>query len=488
MPVNTLHPDYSKSLSAWQMCNDFVSGTSVVKAKKEKYLPRPNPNDTSNDAQQRYDNYLKRAVFYEYSSKTVNQYLGLAFKQDPICEVDKRLEHLKTNANGQGVSLYHLAQQGLKSLLVNGRFGLWVDYPSVKIEAQNKQQQKEIESVVDLKPTIIYFSAEQIINWRIEPRFNQLALTMVVLHEIVQQAGKDGFETVLVEQYRELGLNEQNQYYVRLWQKKDGQFTVVSEAKPTINGKHLDYIPFQIFGSQTNTFATQIIPIEPLVHIEHGIYCNSADVENSRFLCGQIQPFMNVDNQTADYYNRVDENGVKVNPLRLGSETVIMLGENGSFGFAQAQPNTMATEGIAEKREIIAELGYQLGQSGTGIKTATQAENEQTAQHSQASLCVANINEGMFNVLIWCSRYANVTTEPKFSIRQQFSPVTVDVNVLNTLSGLIDSGKLPKSVIWAKAKEYNLLNAELSDDDIAGMIESDLPLGYINDTKASDTT
>lgn len=458
MPVNSRHPEYTTSLPSWIMCNDFVSGTKAVKDKGEKYLPRANPDDVSTSARQRYENYKARAVFYEYSGKTVNKYLGLAFKQDPMIELDKSLEGLIIDADGQGTSIYHLAQKGLKSLLVNGRFGVWVDYP--KVDNPDKMSVSE-QVAKNTRPKLLFYPATSIINWQDN---------LIVLEESIQKETSDPFVTETITQWRVLGLDAEG-YYVAIWQEVDAQYQEIERYHPTDGkGKKWQVIPFQIFGSQHNTWQTQKIPIEPLVHIEQGIYCNSADAENSRFLCGQIQPFMNVDNHISDHYTETDKYGNLKNPLRLGSETVIMLGETGSFGFAQAQPNTMATEGIKEKREIINELGYQLGQ-GYGIKTATQADNEVQAQNSEASLCVANLNEGFLNLLRWCNAYMGIDDEPKFIIRQQFNQQAVDVGVLSGLAQLVDGGKLPKSVIYNKAREYGLINGELTDDDIDGMID-----------------
>lgn len=448
MPVNSTHPDYQKALKAWQMCDDFIAGTRAVKAKGEQYLPRPNPDDKTQEAQLRYKNYLARAVFYEYSSKTVNQYLGLAFKQDPTLELDERLQGMIGNADGIGTSLYHLAQKGLKALLTNGRFGVWVDYPIV-------QDPQKTTQATEQQPKLIFYPAQSIINWQDN---------LIVLQESVQEKTDDPFVQETITQWRVLGLDDKG-YYVEVWRANaNGGYQPIKERSYPINGKgkHWQVIPFQIFGSQYNTWQIQQIPIEPLVHIEQGIYCNSADAENSRFLCGQIQPFMNVDSQTADHY--------KDKTVRLGSETVIMLGEHGSFGFAQASPNTMATEGIHEKRQIISELGFQLGQ-GVGTKTATQADNEAQAQHSQASLCVANLNEGFLTLLGWCNQYMGINKEPKFIIRQQFNQSAIDVNVLNTLSALVDGGKLPRTAIYDKAREYGLINSEITNDELDGMID-----------------
>lgn len=469
MKVNTLHSDYQKWLSAWQMCNDFVGGTRAVKAKANKYLPQPNPKDTTPEAKARYENYLNRAVFYEYSKKIVNQYIGLSFKQDPICEINDVLEHLKNNVDGKGTTLYQQAQKGFKSLLCNGRFGIWVDYPVVE-HALTKAQQKNIQ------PKILFYSAENIINWRVQDG----NVKLIVLHEVVEQPKADDYFVVeMVEQWRELGIDENGYYYVDVWKKGERDFVNIGRQYPrNAKGQYWTFIPFQIFGSQYNTFDVQDIPIEPLIHIEKGIYQNSADWENSCFICGQVQPFMNVDEQTRDFYTARDANGQPNGEIRLriGSETVIMLGEHGQFGYAAAPANTMTMEGMREKREIITELGFQLGQVGSAVKTATQADNEAQAQHSVASLCVANLNEGFLNVLLWCNAYVSVDEKPKFQIRQEFALIAIDTNLLNMINTLVDGGKLPKTVIFDLAKKYNLLDAELSNDDIIGMIEADNPL------------
>lgn len=67
--------------------------------------------------------------------------------------------------------------------------------------------------------------------------------------------------------------------------------------------------------------------------------------------------------------------------------------------------------------------------------------------------------------------YTGAKHPPKFVIRQQFSQHAVDIGLLTQLSGLIDAGKPPKSVLYDKAREFNLISGELSNDEIDGLIE-----------------
>ncbi|WP_125903619.1 hypothetical protein [Moraxella catarrhalis] len=84
---------------------------------------------------------------------------------------------------------------------------------------------------------------------------------------------------------------------------------------------------------------------------------------------------------------------------------------------------------------------------------------------------MANLNEGFLTLLRWCNVYMGIDDEPKFIIRQQFNQLAVDVGVLTGLAQLVDGGKLPRTVIYDKAREFNLINAELTDDDIDGLLD-----------------
>ena len=64
--VTSQHADYGKNLALWQMVEDAAAGEQAVKVRKEKYLPRPNANDKSKAAQDRYDAYLQRALRYGF--------------------------------------------------------------------------------------------------------------------------------------------------------------------------------------------------------------------------------------------------------------------------------------------------------------------------------------------------------------------------------------------------------------------------------------
>lgn len=101
----------------------------------------------------------------------------MAFRRDPTVTIVDKMEYLKTNANGAGISIYQQAQSVLESVLEVAREGLYVDYSA------------------DMKGAIILnYRAEDIINWRTERINGRDKLVLVVLRECVEEPDGYGFK------------------------------------------------------------------------------------------------------------------------------------------------------------------------------------------------------------------------------------------------------------------------------------------------------
>ena len=90
MPVSTQHPEYSKYLPIWTQTRDAVCGSVAVKEKKHNYLPVP--DNTSGDERKgtetvRYRQYMKRALYANFTGRTKNALVGAAFRKNPKVEL-----------------------------------------------------------------------------------------------------------------------------------------------------------------------------------------------------------------------------------------------------------------------------------------------------------------------------------------------------------------------------------------------------------------
>ena len=479
MPINTTHPQYDELSPRWQRMTDVCNGEDAIKAAGERYLPMPNSDIRTPEAMARYANYKDRAVFVEVTKDTLDKYTGQAFKDDPVLNVNPQLDYMKRDANGSGLSIYQIAQKCFEAQLERGRFGLFVDYPATNGEVSQADVERNA-----LRPTVHYYSPESIINWRTKTIGGQTVTSMIVLHETVYETDpEDVFASKQVEQWRYLGLDDTG-YFVEVWRKgdKSADFVLHKErVYPTKgNNSRWDRIPFVIGGSDSNDWCEQNIPLESLAKMNLAHYRNSADYEQSVFLCGQTQPWMSGVSQ-----QRME--ALEEKQIRIGSGALIMLEEGGQFGFAQANPNTMSGEAMDKKYAVMQALGAKLAQSSDKQiqKTATESNHENGVQNSTASMAVANLNEAMQDALLMAYEYLGINRTDKegdylFKASQDFTSPVADSALMANISQWVLSGLAPKTVAYDYMRRYSLIDPELKDADIDGLIDSELPSAVAN--------
>jgi len=78
--VSYVRDEVAKMKIKWDLIKDCLIGQNAVKAGREKYLPKPNPTDTSEENRKRYDQYVERAVFYNVTQRTHAGLVGQVFQ------------------------------------------------------------------------------------------------------------------------------------------------------------------------------------------------------------------------------------------------------------------------------------------------------------------------------------------------------------------------------------------------------------------------
>ena len=214
--VDATRSEYDELVAPWGLIRDSVDGSRAVKAKGDTYLPRPNPTDKSAENVARYEQYKDRAVFYNVTSRTVAGLSGQVFKKAPRIELPGSIQSLLDDVDGGGVSLLQQSKKVLTDVLAISRAGLFVDYPDTGGAGVTRQQQAEGL----IRPSIIYYRGEDIINWRSKRLGGINKVSLIVLHEVVTE-DKDTFEQVEIEQWRVLSLDETNQYLMEVWRKDE---------------------------------------------------------------------------------------------------------------------------------------------------------------------------------------------------------------------------------------------------------------------------
>lgn len=465
MPINSEHNQYSELKQRWQRMSDVCDGEDAVKKAGVRYLPQPKVSSDQEENTAWYKAYVARAVFAEVTKDTLDRYSGQAFKEDPILTVDKQFEYLAKNANGNNTSLFQLAQKGFGALLQYGRCGYFVDYPQIDTPVSQAQMEKD-----NIRPQVHFYPPQNIINWRISNN----KLVMVVLLETVDEPdSNDVFNSVYYRQWRYLGLDDTG-YFVEVWREtaNSGLVQIGERTYPRHTGGNWQQIPFVVVGSDTNDFTMQSIPLESLAKINLAHYRNSADYEDSVFRCGQVQPFMSgVSQQRLDHYIKQG--------IMLGSATCLMM-EEGTFGFAQAGANMLAGEAMDKKYALMVEMGAKLA-TQSHQKTATQSQQDNANQNSIASMCIANLNEAINDVLALCHQYVGSVADYQFKAKQEFGEVVADVSVMQALMSYQQAGLIHKSAVFDYLRKHNLVNTEMSDDELLEVIDGELLAGLTDD-------
>lgn len=412
--VTFVHPKVRKLLPLYELIDDCLMGELQVKFRQDRYLPRPNPEDESKANQYRYSQYLRRAVFYNVAQRTLAGLIGQVFLRDPDVKVPAILQPVVDDATGSGVPLTQLAQQAAAYAMSCGRAGLYIDYPDASGDAGASIADIETGAV---RPTFKVVSPKDGINYRVKRRGAKIILSLVVFREdaIIED---DGFETMTRDQWRVLRLDDNDHYIVEVYQTKLGDKPQVYMPVDA-QGNPFDEIAFSFIGSTTNDPEPDIPPMYDLCSLNIAHYRNSADYEENVFFIGQPTPaFAGL---TEDWVKNVMGGSVG-----LGARGGIMLPVGGSAQILQVEPNTLAKEAMDQKEAQMLALGAKLVEGSQVVRTATEADIDNTSETSILSTVAKNTSQAFVWGLEWAAAFVGVPeTGIEFSLNTEFDLVSM---------------------------------------------------------------
>lgn len=469
--VSTPIAAYTAAAPSWKLIRDACAGESVIKAAGVEYLPRPNPGDTSKEANDRFDQYVKRAVWYGASGRTVEGLLGLAFQKDPKIVVPQTLNDLLKNVDGAGQTITQHMHETLGQVLECGRAGLLTDFPKASGPTSLAD-----ERTLGIRPTITFYDALSIINWRTVLVGGEARLELVVLQET--HSTYDDFGQSDEKQYRVLRLRG-GVYTVELWREdKDAsssgsrKWKIVDTIIPVDGNRNtFSEIPFTFIGSKNNGVRVNKAPMLDIASLNVAHYRNSADYEDSVYFCGQPQFWIaGLDVEWRDW--------LKKEGIYVGSRQILPLPANGSAGILQAQPNTLAKEAMGGKEQQMAALGARLIQADKTLKTATQQQSEDAVANSVLGLCADNVSAAYVRSLTWAGRFSR-TGEGKIevAIPKDFTQFTIAPEELSALIQSVQSGMVPLSDFWRRMRAAGVIDPKKTDGQIREEIDSNPPAG-----------
>lgn len=283
MALNSQHPAYTAYHDQWVQLRDFYKGEHHVKLAEDKYLlPTAGMlmdgmglNDVGRKA---YESYLARAVFPDYIKDAVEISIGLLHQKEPVIELPKELEVLRTNASIKGESLNQLLRRINVEQLITGRCGLLLDIPT-------------ISDPTNPVPYIALYIAESIINWDESNDFIDTdKVNMIILDETGYRRANQMFNWKIMMQYRVLILDEVTGTYKQAVFNNNNTGINFNEElliTPALRGKTLKDIPFVFVNSKDLLPLPENSPLLGLANITAAIYRGEADYRYSLFMQGQ---------------------------------------------------------------------------------------------------------------------------------------------------------------------------------------------------------
>lgn len=382
----------------WQLIEDCLAGERAVKAKGTTYLPMPNEDDPSMENRARYKQYKLRATFYNVTKRTHSGLTALAFVDKPIIDLPAGLQMLLTDVNGAGLALAQQLHETLDGVAAHGRFGLFVDYPPV----DKPVSKSAIAGSTTLRPIIRTYKPWDIINWDTVMVGARKVLSLVVLAETYKQRAVDGFSLEVGNQWRVLRLTPEG-YTVTLYREAigKGDATLVTFAPTDKSGNRILEIPFVACGATNNDIEIDDPPMLDIAGMNIAHYRNSADYEESVFICGQPTPTLT--GMTKDWWENILNRTV-----RFGSRSAVPLPTGSELKLVQAEPNGLVREAMQDKERQMVALGARLIQSANVQRTATEARIETASEMSVLSLCASNVAAAYVQCLKWAGLFAGV--------------------------------------------------------------------------------
>ena len=447
MSVDTKHSEYHEYYEIWERCEAAAEGQDEIHEYGVKYLPRLSGQ---NDAE--YFAYKQRALYFNATARTIDGLTGMLFMRPETIEAPAAMDSIIADVTMSGLSLHQFAEMVSEEVITIGRCGVLVDYPPIVNAVTLAQAQAQ-----GARPYATIYDAESIINWKTGRINNVEQLTLVVLEE-ENEIPVDEFESKCEPQWRVLDLVN-GAYRQRVFRKdKRGEFILVEEIFPQINGRVINRIPFEFFGVRDNTPCVDKPPLLDLVDVNLSHYRTTADYEHGLHFTGLPTPVV------TGYYS--DDKSAS---LRIGSGTAWLLPDPQSKAFYlefTGQGLGELREALRSKEVMMATLGARiLAPEKRAAEAAQTANIHRSSENSVLASIAQSISVGLTHVMEWLRDWSNITGDVKVELNRDFIPNSMTAQDIDVLVKSWQAGAISANVLFENLVAGDIISQDTSFDD-----------------------
>lgn len=487
MSVDTRNPDYLKYKDTWEASLDCYEGSKIVKAKTTRYLPKlsgqilDEKNGTADSIPTDYEQYLSRAVFYNFTKKITNSFNELLYRKNIVIKVPTVIEGVLKNFTYEGKSFLTAIKEASKQILLTDRVGLLLDYPVLESDKPTMTQ-KEYEQQ-NIRPYAVFYNTLDIINWRYEVLNNVNTLTQVVLEETYEDvSGEDEFDVEVKKRWRVLDLyrgedgTQPPVYRVRIFYeevRKDSEGGIVSEKNmldeiyPKVNNEYLDYIPFYFLTSRGLTSDLDYSLLNDIVDMNLAHYKNSADYENALHITGSPTPVL------IGYDVDPEQN----NSIALGSNRALLLNTGGEAYYMEYQGNgvTSLKNALDEKVAVISALaGRVLNTTPKNVESPETARLYRETEHSMLQSMAISLSESYEVILRKICEWMKADGEVSVILNTDYDIQEIEAGLLGQLNTALSLNHISRKTFFYNLQKNEMLPPNWSFEDEAQSIDEDM--------------
>ena len=483
MPVDSLTEAYQDRARDWKLCRDCKSGPRTVKDAGMAYLPKPGGMSDPD-----YHDYVVRADFFNGFSRAIQGMHGMVFRNDTEFDWPSSLaEDLTEDVTNSGQSADALARWLMHELLVVGRIGFLVDRNTLpEVSGKVVQLTKAEAARENLRPFVVRYLAEDILEARFGKVNNRTKLVMVRLHETFSEPlADDPYIMVVRDRWRVLELIE-GEYWQSTWVRDENdrrgssssavKFRSESRLQPLWNGKPLDHIPFHLCDADGEA-ETPEIPPPPMLDIAEktvSLYRTLADLEHCNFFSGFPQPYVKLSARP------MDAAGMTYEPtFRIGGNSAwIIYDANGEVGMLSHQGGGSASleKAVAAKKQDMAILGVRmLEPQRPMVEAFGTAMVHRQGEISVLQALALRASQTLSAALTEMAQWAGVEGEVVAKLNTDFIPAEPEAAQLKAMLEAFIAGKLPGEDWWAYLQRGELVAASKTWDQAKTQIEDEEP-------------
>lgn len=462
--VTTPNDEYSLDLPAVTRNRVAYRGQTHVKRGGTTYL-KPlgsmldKDGNLSLTGQKAFDKYLSLALYFNAVGRTVDGLTGLVFRKHPQIELTPNLEYLAANVDATKATLRTQMQKTVINAFLSKRSGLLVDFPDVQGDISRKEAEKR-----NLRPKVISYPFESIINWDFDTVNNEQRLVMLVLKEVVRER-PNRFTVEHKNHYRALELRpammtledgtvqptEDSYYHHSLYD--EGGVEIQPPTMIMVNGEPTQEIPFYFIEDPSNK-----APVDDLVDVSMNHYNMFASYANKEHMSG-----FPIYYETGVVDPENDKN-IEVGP---GAKWVTQ-SDTANFGVLETSGDGGSLRQYLEDRKLeMASLGAEmLNPQKMAAEAAESKRLDQQAQNSVTANVANSVSEAYENAVKFAAMWMGDNPDDiVIKLNTDYVPSNMTPQMLTALTAALQAGHISYETFYENLQKGEIANPKRSAEE-----------------------